>query len=153
MTLSGCSSDSSPAEPTPSSGGPTPPPESDADGGEPTLPTTPDSELVAQVRDELSRARARVQANRRVHPSLAARLRTTERLHARHASKLGGLVPVEGTSATAEKRLATVLPRLGAAESGLERRLVRASVAAESGALALLLAAMAAGVAQERTRL
>lgn len=110
-----------------------------------------DSALVAAVLDEVSAAHALVKADRRAHPSLARRLRGLERLHASHAAELGGLVAVSG--AAAEKRRARVLGRLADAEADLQRRLVDHSVAAESGALALLLAAMAAGVAQERDRL
>lgn len=113
----------------------------------------PDTALVAQVLDEVSQIHARVRANRRAHRPLTQRLSGLERLHARHAAELGGLVSVSATSAPAEKREARVLARLDAAEVRLQRRLVRASIAAESGALALLLAAMAAGIAQERTRL
>ena len=46
-----------------------------------------------------------------------------------------------------------MLERLAKAEEKLQATLVRGAVAADSGALALLLAAMAAGVAQESTRL
>lgn len=102
---------------------------------------------------DLSRAHARVRANRRAHPSLARGLRGLERLHARHAAELGGLVAVRPGSVTAERRPGQVIPRLARDEGALERRLVDDSVDADSGALALLLASMAAGLAQERTRL
>ncbi|CAN5343462.1 hypothetical protein BH09ACT12_BH09ACT12_09750 [soil metagenome] len=108
---------------------------------------------MAQLAAELSRAHARVHANRRAHAPLRGSLRGLERLHARHAEELGGLITVAGAPVTAEKAQEQVLPRIERAEARLQRRLVRDSVAAQSGALALLLAAMAAGLAQERTRL
>lgn len=113
----------------------------------------PDSELVALVVADLSDAHARVRANRRAHPALADRLRGLERLHARHARELGGLVSAPAPALRAERRRARVLPRIAAVEDVLQQRLVDHAVAAESGALALLLAAMAAGLAQAREEL
>lgn len=113
----------------------------------------PDSDLVALVVADLSDAHARVRANRRAHPALADRLRGLERLHARHARELGGLVSAPAPAQQAERRRARVLPRITAVEDVLQQRLVDHAVAAESGALALLLAAMAAGLAQARESL
>lgn len=152
---SGCSPSGAPTEPLPPKGRARTTDRS-ADGGTAAPApgdSDPDTALVAQVLDEISQLHARVRANRGAHRPLAGRLRNIERLHARHAAELGGLVPVSATQMPAEKREKSVLPRLGAAEVRLQRRLVRDSIAAESGALALLLAAMAAGIAQERSRL
>ena len=113
----------------------------------------PDSDLVALVVADLSDAHARVRANRRAHPPLADRLRGLERLHARHAAELGGLVTASAVARRAERRRARVLPRITTVEDVLQQRLVDHAVAAESGALALLLAAMAAGLAQAREAL
>lgn len=113
----------------------------------------PDSDLVALVVADLSDAHARVRANRRAHPALADRLRGLERLHARHARELGGLVTAPAPARQAERRRGRVLPRITAVEDVLQQRLVDHAVAAESGALALLLAAMAAGLAQAREAL
>lgn len=121
-------------------------------GADAVADADPDTALVAQVLDEVSQIHARVQANRRAHRRLTQKLRRLERMHARHARELGGLIPVSA-AAPAEKRAGKVVARLGAAEVQLQRRLARASISAESGALALLLAAMAAAIAQERTRL
>lgn len=113
----------------------------------------PDTLLVTQLLEDLSVAHERVRTNRRAHRPLAGRLRRLERLHAQHAIELGGLVTVAPGSVAAEKREGRVLARVSASEESLQRRLVRGSIVADSGALALLLAAMAAGVAQERARL
>ncbi len=113
----------------------------------------PDTELVAQLLSELSVVHERVRVNRLRHRSLAAPLRRLERLHAQHAVELGGLLPVSAGTVAAEKRKNRVLERLAKAEEKLQGTLVRGAIVADSGALALLLAAMAAGVAQESTRL
>ncbi|WP_323792148.1 hypothetical protein, partial [Nocardioides sp.] len=70
-----------------------------------------------------------------------------------HASELGGLVTAATAAQQAERRRARVLPRITAVEAVLQQRLVDYAVAAESGALALLLASMAAGLAQAREAL
>ena len=120
-------------------------------GGPGPSPTAdPDTELVALVLTEISRAHAQVKANRRAHRPLAGQLRSLERLHARHADELGGLVEVPALTIAAEPKQERVLARLGRLENRLQQQLVRYSVEADSGALALLLASMAAGVAQER---
>jgi hypothetical protein len=151
LGLSGCSADDpAPAPGTPvtsstaGTNGPDGPDEA-ADAGD------ADTALVAQVVEELSQARARVLAQRRAHPPLADRLRPLERLHARHAAELGGLVDVPAVRA--ERRRGRVLARVADTEARLQERLVAHAVAADSGALALLVASMAAGVAQERARL
>ena len=116
-----------------------------------TASEDPDTALVALLAAEISRAHARVRANRLAHPELAPVLRRLERLHARHAAELGGLTEVNPLAA--EPRRGRVVPRIAAAETRLQRRLVADAVAAESGALALLVATMAAGLAQEQVLL
>lgn len=155
LTGSGCSLVSTPDTPeTP--GGPDRPERDQAtrtNGTEQTTDADPDTELVASLLQDLSLAHERVRVNRRAHRALAGPLRRLERLHAAHAAELGGLVAVAPGAVGAEKREKQVLGRIAAAEQALQRRLVRGSVNADSGALALLLAAMAAGLAQEGTRL
>lgn len=109
----------------------------------------PDSALVALVVGDLSLAHARVRADRRAHPPLAEALRRFERLHARHAAELGGLVAVPAEAVAAEPRRRRVVADLTIAETRLQQRLADHAVAAGSGALALLLAQMAAAVSQE----
>jgi hypothetical protein len=109
----------------------------------------PDSALVALVVRDLSLAHARVRADRRAHPPLADRLRRFERLHARHAAELGGLAPVRSSEVDAEPRRGRVVAGLAIAETRLQQRLADHAVAAGSGALALLVAQMAAAVSQE----
>ena len=148
---SGCSPATSPEDsdyPSPAPAG-----ASGAGGAVPPAVVDPDATLVTQMLQDLSLAHERVRVNRRAHRPLAGRLRRLERLHAQHAAELGGLVTVLTSSVTAEKRESKVLQRIATAEQGLQQRLMRASIVADSGALALLLAAMAAGVAQESTRL
>ena len=72
---------------------------------------------------------------------------------ARHAAELGGLLTAAAVARRAERRRARVLPRITTVEDVLQQRVVDHAVAAESGALALLLAAMAAGLAQAREAL
>ncbi len=147
-TLGACSTSSTPATPRPA-------PRATASGSGAAATdrgnAEPDTALVASVLDAVSLVHAQVRANRRAHASLSVRLRGLERLHARHAAELGGLAVV--TAPAAELRTSQVVAALASVEDRLQRRLVGACVDAESGALALLLASMAAGVAQERTRL
>ncbi len=112
-----------------------------------------DTARVTRVLEEISRAHAQVRAERRAHRPLAARLRRLERLHAEHAAELGGLVSIDAATVRPQAQQDRVVAALSSAEAELGRRLVRESVAADSGALALLLAAMAAGIAQETAQL
>ena len=151
----GCSPEASTSEPpsgTPS-GRRTPGPRAGQDEPDASPTADPDTELVALVLTEISRAHAQVRADRRAHRPLAGQLRGLERLHARHAAELGGLVEVPALTIRAEPRRDRVLPRLRRLENRLQQQLVRDCVDADSGALALLLASMAAGIAQERVLL
>lgn len=112
-----------------------------------------DVELVTDVLRQLSITHHVVLGNRRAHATLKQQLAPLERLHSAHARELGDLVQVTGRTADPTEAPAAALARVATAETRLQRRLVRAAVAAESGALARLLASMAAAVAQERTRL
>lgn len=155
--VSGCSStgtesapplDASPSNPS----NPTTSPAGSAGAGA-TDAAAADTALVTLLVEEISRAHALVRANRRAHPLLATDLLALEHLHARHAAELGGLVPVAASTVRTERRQDRVRPRLVSVEERLQRRLVDDSVAAGSGALALLVAAMAAGVAQQASLL
>lgn len=115
-----------------------------------TTPADPDTALVADVLQQLSVTHHVVRENRTAHPDLTQRLRPLERLHAAHARELGALVPVTGRVARPGDSDEQTLSRVDTAEARLQKRLVRAAVAAESGAVAQVLAAMAAAVAQAR---
>ena len=141
-TTFGSRSDGSPAGPG-AAGTTDPDADPDAD---------PDTALVEVVLRQLSTAHHVVRENRRANPALSERLRPIERLHAVHAAELGTLQALTTTVPDAGGRSA-VLKRVAGTEQQLERRLVRGSVEARSGALAQLLASMAAAVTQVRTAL
>lgn len=107
----------------------------------------PDESLVDEVRAEIATAAAVVLAAGRGRPSVSRRVGDYRRLHDRHLAALPGetgrvrRVRVAGDDAQALRRVTT-------AENLLQRRLADASVAAESGPLAALLASMSAAVAQ-----
>lgn len=152
LGASGCSLLSGSDDARPSAGATAPSP--GAPGATETVPGPDvDADLVTDVLRQLSITHRVVHENRRAHASLRPALAPLERLHAAHADELGDLVPVVGRVADRAEAPAVALARVATAEDRLERRLVRAAIAAESGALAQLLASMAAAVAQERTLL
>jgi hypothetical protein len=117
-------------------------------------PTAPaddaDSALVDKVVAVLSTTAAlATQVGTRV-PALTRVGARLARLHDAHVRELGG-TPASGTrppKVAAGRRPA--LSQLLAAEAGLQDQLVAAAQSAQSGALAQLLASMAAAVAQQR---
>jgi len=128
LTVAGCDLDWSAAGGTAE---PTTAPTADADSG-----------LVEQVQQQILDASTRVGDARRASPDLRRRLRPLADLHEAHLHVFEGppAEPATGRSS---------LEKVRSAESTLQRQLVDAAVAAESGALAKLLASMAAAVAQE----
>lgn len=112
-----------------------------------TPPEDPDAALVDEVLADLGELAALVAAAATFAP-LRAPMRSLAALHAAHLEALdgdtvAGKSPGIGLSGPAE-----ALRRVRAAEQQAQRRLADRSVAAESGALARLLASMSAAVAQ-----
>jgi hypothetical protein len=130
VAVSGCDLDAGPDEPTSQQ---TTAPAADAD-----------AELVERVAERILGTQAIVHEARRSDAGLRRRLRPLVELHAAHLEALG---PLEGTHETLTYS-GTGLPQVRRAETSLQEHLADASVRAESGALAKLLASMAAGVAQ-----
>lgn len=123
--------------------------------GATTAPTTtatdPDAALVDAVLVALATAHRTARENARLHPGLRARLQPLEALHRRHARELGELPRTTGVVAARQDSREQALARVDDAEDELDRGLQRAAVQADSGALALLLASMAASLAQHRS--
>jgi hypothetical protein len=112
-----------------------------------TPPEDPDTALVDEVLAGLGELAALVAAGARFAP-LRAPMRALAALHAAHLEALDG-EPVAGRSPGVRfAGPAEALRRVRAAEQQGQRRLADWSVAAESGALARLLASMSAAVAQ-----
>ena len=112
-----------------------------------TPPEDPDAALVDEVLAGLGELAALVAAGARFAP-LRAPMRALAALHAAHLEALDG-EPVAGRSPGIRfAGPAEALRRVRAAEQQAQRRLADWSVAAESGALARLLASMSAAVAQ-----
>jgi hypothetical protein len=122
---------------------------------EPSVPPEEaiDEALVTEVLGALAVAHRTATTNARLHPGLAARLRPLQRLHQAHARELGDLPRSTGRVADPGESDAAALDRVVRAETALQRVLVAAAVAAESGPLAQTMAAMAAGTAQHRVAL
>ena len=115
----------------------------------PTAPAVDaDSDLVATVLDAVTATGALATAVGTTVPALAGIATRLARLHEAHATELGGAEPAD-TPAVPPGR-AAALRRLVQAETRLQDRLVAAAEEAESGALAQVLASMAAAVAQQR---
>ncbi len=112
-----------------------------------------DTALLEAAALAVSSAHHAVRTNLRLHPDLDGVLRPLERLHRTHARELGGLQEVTGSAADPAEAPRQVLARIAKVEAGLQRALVRDATRAESGALALLLASVAAAVAQRGTTL
>lgn len=115
----------------------------------PTAPAVDaDSDLVATVLDVITAAAALATAVGTTVPALAGVATRVARLHEAHATELGG-ADVADAPAVPEGR-AAALRRLAEEEARVQDRLVTAAGAARSGALARVLASMAAAVAQQR---
>ncbi|UMG92020.1 hypothetical protein [Nocardioides sp. TF02-7] len=135
--VAGCGSDRT--------GGPAPGP-----GADPTEPAVDaDSDLVAEVAAELEAAVAAATATARQHRALRPLARRLASLHRSHLAELGRDGSVRPATAPPGPQ-AAARERLLRTEARLQRRLTAAAVEAESGALAQVLAAMAAAVAQQR---
>jgi hypothetical protein len=104
-------------------------------------PVDADAELVDLVAERIATASAAVAAARKQNPQLRRSLRPLQRLHAEHLAVLDTDVDPAGTRPVARE--------VRAVETALQRQLTEAAVRAESGALAKLLASMAAAVAQQ----
>lgn len=118
----------------------------------PTAPAVDaDSDLVAGVLDAVAAAAALATAVGTTVPALAPVATRFARLHAAHVEELGGTEPADSPVVPSARPAA--LRRLARTERRLQDRLVQAAGEAESGALAQVLAAMAAAVAQLRVGL
>ena len=109
----------------------------------------PDSALVAQVVRELTRVADLVAATGARSRGLRAPLAELRALHVAHGAALGATIETTTRAAGRPGTLVAVRTQ----ERRLQSRLADSSVAAESGALARLLASMSAGVAQALTQL
>lgn len=115
----------------------------------PTAPAVDaDSDLVATVLDEVTATGALATAVGTTVPALAGAATRLARLHEAHATELGGADPADAPVVPTAR--AAALQSLARAEARLQDRLVEAAGRAESGALAQVLASMAAAVAQQR---
>jgi hypothetical protein len=103
-------------------------------------PVDADAELVDLVSERITTAWAVVSSARKQGPEPRRSLRPLQRLHEAHLSVLEK-TPRTGTQPVARD--------VRAAETTLQRQLTDAAVRAESGALAKVLASMAAAVAQQ----
>lgn len=107
-----------------------------------------DSDVVEEVGRRIAEAGALADRVARDHRPLRATARPFADLHDGHLAELDWEGDVEGPAATDDREQARA--RLLESEERLQAKLVRASVDAESGALAQVLASMAAAVAQQR---
>lgn len=110
----------------------------------------PDSVVVEQVLDELAATVAMLTSAAQSAPRPRAPLTALRDLHLTHAAALGAhaAAPTPVTPATPVGGSAVTRSQVILRERRLQRRLADWSVAAESGALARLLASMSAAVAQ-----
>jgi hypothetical protein len=114
---------------------------SDAPRTEPTAPPADaDAELVDEVGERITKAWEAVSSARKQSPELRRSLRPLQRLHEEHLSVLDIATGPASQAVTRDVQ---------AAETTLQRQLTDAAVRAESGALAKVLASMAAAVAQQ----
>jgi len=120
-------------------------------GGPTQPPADADSALVTRVAGSLLETAATARAIGAAVPALADVGDRLARLHERHARELGDTDDPPQRSVKGGR--AVLRRRLGRAEQRLQERLVQAALDAESGALAQLLASMAAAVAQHREQL
>jgi hypothetical protein len=121
-------------------------PRSDGPGSQLTTapPVDADSDLADEVLQRISEAASVVAAGRRQDRALRRKLGPLAELHGAHAQALGYSEPWSFSKSSPGRTLVQVR----AAETKLQRQLTDAAVRAESGALAKLLASMAAAVAQ-----
>ncbi len=116
---------------------------------EPTAPAVDaDSDLVDEVGRRIAEAGALADRVARDHRPLRATARPFAGLHEGHLAELEWKGDVDGAVATDDRQQARA--RLLESEERLQAQLVRASLDAESVALAQVLASMAAAVAQQR---
>lgn len=120
-----------------------------ATAAEPSAPAVDaDSDLVTRVVDEIVSVQALAKATGTAFPGLRSLTGPLVALHRAHLDELGrsadsGNGHVHGTADTARERLLR-------SETQLQGRLVDAALAAQSGALAQVFAAMAAALAQRQ---
>ncbi len=115
----------------------------------PTAPDDGDSQLVATVTAELLELAALVARTRADHPGLVPATEHLRALHAAHLELLGSEAGVAPAAPRSPAKPGAALSALRARERRARSQLADWSVAAESGALARLLASMSAGVAQQ----
>lgn len=121
-------------------------------GPDPVDPTAPavdaDSDLVDTVAGRVADTLSLTLATAKTFPALRPLARRLSDLHRAHLAELGRAddVPAGRVTGAAE----TARARLLRSERKLQERLVAAALAAESGALAQVLASMAAAIAQQR---
>ncbi len=151
--VAGCSAAEPPAEPrgrTSTSSAPSGPQGPDPEGVD---APSDDQVLLERTVREIVAVAALVTATARSTPSLRQDLAPLVRLHRAHATVLsqslerqtsGRRRPGRASGPSPDKALGAVLDR----EQALRRRLVDGSVAADSGALARVLASMSAGLSQ-----
>jgi hypothetical protein len=108
----------------------------------------PDAALVDEVLGELAQLSSLVAGAARIAP-LRASMRALGELHAAHREALGDERGTEPPARRGFPGPAEALRQVRAQEQRAQRRLADSSVAAESGALARLLASMSAAVAQQ----
>ena len=115
-------------------------------------PGNDDSALVSAVRDGLGALLALVARTQAAHAALGPPARPLVTLHSTHLTLLDGELPVTDLTESAPRpkaRSRAASAALRSRERRLQSRLVDWSVDADSGALARLLASMAAAVAQQ----
>lgn len=140
-TASACTSDGP-------SGGPSGGSRSTGPGTPTAPPAAGDELLVEEVVARIGATAALVGGALDGFPGLVPQRRALARLHAAHLAALDASPTEGGAPAPAPRTRAEALRLVRRRESALQRFLVGASVAAESGALARLLASMSAAVAQ-----
>ncbi|MDQ6524248.1 hypothetical protein RB608_11580 [Nocardioides sp. LHD-245] len=115
----------------------------------PTAPAADaDSSLVGDTVEAISTTGALAAAVAAGFPALARRGARLARIHDAHAAELGGAVTAAAPAVPGDPKQAWAT--LLAAEAELQQRLVAAAQQAHSGALAQVLAAMAAALAQQQ---
>lgn len=127
------------AAPTPSSG-----PSSASAGAEPDA----DTRLAEDAAYEIAVALALVDSVRRSFPRLRVQVQPLARMHRTHLTVLEPPAERSIPAPAAAATRAEALQRVRTAEEALQRTLTVAAVAAQSGALARLLASVSASVAQ-----
>lgn len=116
-------------------------------------PDDPDAALVESTLLAVSTAHHEARSASRAFPALADALDPLVRLHRAQAGELGGLRPPARRPPDRAASQAKARRRVARSEADLQATLVAAATDADSGALARLLASMAAAVAQHRERL